>query len=102
MLPNGLLVVSNLRIQRMFLRILLIHHVSAIPFKAAPIANSRTPNQILRPSYDPGKKSAEPLICVLFEPARSAEPPKKEGRFLAIAFITSPDEARDARLFPSS
>ena len=42
------------------------------------------------------------LIDVLFDPARSAEPPKKEGRFLAIAFKTSPDEARVARLFPSS
>ena len=40
------------------------------------------------------QKSSVPLIIVLLEPARSAEPPIKIGRFFAMAFKASPEEAR--------
>ena len=41
-------------------------------------------------------------MAVLLDPAKSAEPPIKLGTFLAIAFSTSPLEAREANVFPSS
>ena len=43
-----------------------------------------------------GRKEPEPLMLVLFEPARSAEPPQNSGNFAAIALMTSPDAARVA------
>ena len=45
---------------------------------------------------DVGKNEPDPLMLVLFEPAKSADPPQNSGNFAAIAFITSPDAARVA------
>ena len=38
-------------------------------------------------------------MLVLFEPAKSADPPQNSGNFAAIALITSPDAARVATSF---
>ena len=43
-----------------------------------------------------GRKEADPLMLVLFDPAKSAEPPQNSGNFAAIALITSPEAARVA------
>ena len=43
-----------------------------------------------------GRKEPEPLMLVLFEPAKSADPPQNSGNFAAIALMTSPDAARVA------
>ena len=43
-----------------------------------------------------GRNEPDPLILVLFEPAKSAEPPQNSGNFAAIALITSPEAARVA------
>jgi len=45
---------------------------------------------------DAGRNEPPPLIFVLLEPARSADPPQNSGNFAAIALITSPDAARVA------
>src|SRR5699024_12307701 len=48
-------------------------------------------------------KSSSLFIVVLFDPAKSALPPKKFGTDSAIALSTSPDEALVAKLsFPGS
>ena len=43
-----------------------------------------------------GRKEPEPLMLVLFDPAKSADPPQNSGNFAAIALMTSPDAARVA------
>ena len=49
-----------------------------------------------------GKKDPPPLILVLLEPARSADPPQNSGKTAAIALITSPDAARVATSLPGA
>ena len=49
-----------------------------------------------------GKNEPPPLILVLLDPARSADPPQNSGRTAAIALITSPDAARVATSFPGA
>ena len=41
-------------------------------------------------------------MLVLFDPAKSAEPPQNSGNFAAIALITSPDAARVATSLPGA
>ncbi len=57
---------------------------SAMPLSVAVIACSRMPKCIWRASYVPASKSPRSLSCVLFETARSAEPPSKKGTDLAM------------------
>ena len=57
---------------------------------------------MLRPSGVSAKKSPAPLIVVLFEPAKSAEPPKNDGVVFARALIASPDDERVATAVPAS
>src|SRR5699024_12001975 len=61
----------------------------AIPFNAADIANSRTPNQTLRPARLASVKSSSSVIIVLFELAKSALPPNKLGTVFEIALISA-------------
>ncbi len=49
-----------------------------------------------------GKKDPPPLMLVLFDPARSADPPQNSGSTAAMALITSPDAARVATSFPGA
>src|SRR5690349_24570325 len=44
-----------------------------MPFSAAPMPCSRTPNQILRLAYSPGWKLSSPLVGISFDDARSAD-----------------------------
>ena len=55
------------------------------------MACSRTPNQTLRPACDPLPNTSAPLMAVLFDVARSAEPPIRVGRNGATALITAPE-----------
>src|SRR5665811_267686 len=69
---------------------------SAIPLSTPPIACSRTPKCTLRPpgvSFWNHPHSREPhsLSSVLFEGARSAEPPIRVGAVPATAFSTLPE-----------
>ena len=41
-------------------------------------------------------------MLVLFDPARSADPPQNSGKTAAIALITSPDAARVATSLPDA
>ncbi|CAB4716772.1 unannotated protein [freshwater metagenome] len=49
-----------------------------------------------------GRKEDAPSILVLFDPAKSAEPPQNSGRIFARALITSPEAARVAISFPAA
>ena len=49
-----------------------------------------------------GKKEPPPSMLVLFDPAKSAEPPQNSGSVCAIALITSPEAARVAISFPGA
>ena len=84
---------------------------AAMPFMMQPIANSRTPKCRLRPNSlplnafdeaDSGRKDGSPFMRVLFEPARSAEPPHSSGSTEAMAQSTWPDAERVATALPSS
>ncbi len=60
------------------------------------MACSRTPKRRLRPAGCAVEKSSSPASRVLFDSARSAEPPRSSGRTGAIACRTLPDTARVA------
>ncbi len=60
------------------------------------MACSRTPKWRLRPSGRALEKAAAPAIAVLFDSARSAEPPTSSGRLAASAWIALPEAARVA------
>ena len=69
------------------------------------MACSRMPKCSVRPYWSPanscversaGRKDGSPFIVVLFEPARSAEPPHSSGSTGASALSTSPEAARVA------
>mmetsp|Transcript_63337 Transcript_63337/g.165875 ORF Transcript_63337/g.165875 Transcript_63337/m.165875 type:complete len:213 (-) Transcript_63337:292-930(-) len=62
----------------------------------APMPNSRMPKRMLRPSKLPGRKSPVHFIRVMFEGARSAEPPMSSGSVLAMAFRQSCEYRRVA------
>ena len=62
---------------------------------------SRLPKWKLRPSGVSLLKSPMSLRFVLFDGARSAEPPIRLGTAFAIALSTCPPAARVARLSPS-
>ena len=49
-----------------------------------------------------GRNEPPPLILVLFDPAKSADPPQNSGKTAAIALITSPDAARVATSLPGA
>ena len=49
-----------------------------------------------------GKKELPPSIVVIFESARSAEPPQNSGNDFAIALMTCPDAVRVATSLPAS
>ena len=49
-----------------------------------------------------GRNDPPPLILVLLDPARSADPPQNSGRTAPIALITSPDAARVATSLPGA
>ena len=68
----------------------------AMPFEIAPIACSRTPKCMLRPLGSSGEKEPLPATSVLFDSARSAEPPTKFGTAGVILCKQSPDTARVA------
>ena len=55
------------------------------------MACSRTPKWRLRPPGSSAEKAGSPLIRVLFDGARSAEPPTSSGSVLASALSTSPE-----------
>src|SRR5215203_985014 len=65
-----------------------------------PMPCSRTPKRRLRPSGCAAEKSGEPLMTVLFDGARSAEPPASCGSFPASALITCPEAARVGMCLP--
>ena len=69
-----------------------------MPLRAAAIACSRTPKWMLRPAYDSGWKSPNPLRYVFVDGSRSAEPPTSSGKLPAIAFMTVPPASRVATL----
>ena len=49
-----------------------------------------------------GRNEPPPLMLVLFDPAKSADPPQNSGKTAAIALITSPDAARVATSLPGA
>ena len=53
-------------------------------------------------ALDEGKNEPPPSILVLFDPAKSEEPPQNSGRCFAIALITCPDAARVATSLPGA
>src|SRR5688500_4657657 len=74
-----------------------------IPFTIDAAACSRIPKCSTRPyglpdqasvCFDAGTNDGEPSIVVLFDSARSAEPPHSSGMTGPIAFRTLPDAAR--------
>src|SRR6202022_3118888 len=67
-----------------------------MPLRDAPMQCSRMPKWKLRPAYESRSKSPSPARFVSVDGARSAEPPKKLGTVLAIAFITLLDAMRVA------
>ncbi len=67
-----------------------------MPLSTAPIPCSRTPKNRFRPPSCPGPTWAAPVIRVLVEPPRSAEPPRSSGTAGASACNTVPDAARVA------
>ena len=72
------------------------------PFNAAPIPCSRMPKRTLRPARSSAEKSVDEAMTVLFEPARSAEPPMTSGRASASCWITASDCLRVATAEPGS
>ena len=74
------------------------------------MACSRTPKWMVRPKGPSpsacaravGRKEGSPAILVLFEPARSDDPPHSSGTTFANAESTLPDAARVARDWPTS
>ncbi len=80
-----------------------------MPFISAAMECSRIPKWIVRPyGFAPGRglpsgRNDEVLsIVVLFEPARSAEPPHSSGMTAPSACSTLPDAARVATALPVS
>ena len=82
-----------------------------MPFISEPMACSRMPKCSTLPYQSPlnslvacsgGRKLGWPFGVVLFDPARSAEPPHSSGSTGAIAVSTSPDAARVAMPFGSA
>ncbi len=80
-----------------------------MPFISAAMENSRMPKWIVRPygsasgsGLPPGRKDDVLSIVVLFEPARSAEPPHSSGTTAPRAWSTLPDAARVATALPGS
>ncbi len=76
-----------------------------MPLAMLPMACSRMPKCSVRPPGAPvnswllrsdGMKLLTPAMVVLFEPARSAEPPHSSGTGWASADSTLPDAARVA------
>ena len=77
-----------------------------MPFMIAPMPCSRMPKWRTRPcsgsafhsstERSSGRNDGAPLMVVLLEPARSADPPHSSGMSGAIALITWPDAARVA------
>ena len=74
-----------------------------MPFTIEPIACSRMPKCIVRPYGSPGnifdcrsvgRKLGTPSMVVLFDSARSAEPPHSSGSSSASALSTLPEAAR--------
>jgi len=73
-----------------------------MPLTMPPMPCSRTPKCSVRPYGPPGhssvvrsagRKLGSPFIVVLFEPARSADPPHSSGTWEASALSTSADAA---------
>ncbi len=81
----------------------------AMPFISAAIENSRMPKWTVRPygsasgsGLPAGRKELVPSMVVLFDPARSAEPPHSSGSTGPRACSTLPEAARVATALPSS
>jgi len=66
------------------------------------MACSRTPKWIFLPSGVSELNAFDLLIHVIFEGARSAEPPTNSGKISANKLITLPDETLDAIPFSSA
>ncbi len=80
-----------------------------MPFISAAIENSRMPKWMVRPygsasgsGLPAGRKELVLSMVVLFEPARSAEPPHSSGSTGPSAWSTLPEAARVATALPVS
>ena len=82
-----------------------------MPLRIAPMACSRIPKCRIRPAgaglqcsvfHLAGTNEPPPSMVVLFDSARSAEPPQSSGSLAAKALITLPDAARVAISVPAS
>src|SRR3954447_2650486 len=83
-----------------------------MPFMIAPMACSRMPKCSTRPASgsafhilvarSPGRNDGAPSMVVLFDSARSAEPPQSSGSCPAIALITLLEALRVAIPFSSA
>ena len=80
-----------------------------MPFISAAMECSRIPKWIVRPygsasgsGLSAGRNELVLSIVVLFEPARSAEPPHSSGMTAPSAWSTLPDAARVATPLPGS
>ena len=62
----------------------------------APMACSRMPKWMLRPSSRAGEKLPAPLISVRFDSARSAEPPTSDGTIGAARLMAAAESLRVA------